>query len=96
MNVFQANMLIFVSMGTPKGPVVSQRLRSADWWKTLLPFSHLYCHFVPGFVRLPPDVFVSLVFKFSPTVVAHDYLFSDFILPAAFFPLLSSTCEELR
>lgn len=50
----------------------------------------------PDLPVLPPPVFVSRDFKFSPTLLARDCLFSDFILRAAFLPLLSSMCEEPR
>lgn len=40
----------FCFHGDPEGLTMSPRLRPTGWWKTLLPFSLFYSHFVPPFV----------------------------------------------
>lgn len=76
----------FCFRGDPEGPASASEASA----------SRMENRLSPDLPVLPPPVFVSRNFKFSPTLLTRDCLFSDFILRGAFLPLLSSTCEEPR
>lgn len=87
----------FCFHGDPEGLTMSPRLRPAGWWKTLLPFSLFYSHFVPPFVLNSPSspLFVELfIFRSSsPTSLPLCRLFASNVCCFASFEVtLTARC----